>query len=149
MKDKKSTKRAAPVAGLALVEGKDAAGHEQAAAAANDQPGKKSSGKKAAAKSEKPGKSQPDTVAKEASPPVLESSPDGKKAGHDKPMAKSAKHGKTPHAEKPVKEEKKPLNFKVSSDFRREFKTYASAHDMKLSKLLVLAFESFRKHQDS
>jgi hypothetical protein len=69
------------------------------------------------------------------------------KGKQKKAAAKSEKHGKPPKASKAAKEEKKPLNFKVSSDFRREFKTYASAHDLKLSKLLELAFESFRKHE--
>jgi len=48
-------------------------------------------------------------------------------------------------AAKPSKIEKKPLNFKVGVDFRREFKTYASTHDLKLNRLLELAFESYRK----
>ena len=48
-------------------------------------------------------------------------------------------------AAKPSKIEKKPLNFKVAVEFRREFKTYASTHDLKLNRLLELAFESYRK----
>lgn len=40
-----------------------------------------------------------------------------------------------------------PLNFRVSPEFRREFKTYAAAHDLKLNELLVKCFESFRKQQ--
>ena len=47
----------------------------------------------------------------------------------------------------PVKAEDaslQPLNFKISSEFRREFKTYAAAHDMKLNELLKAAFESYR-----
>lgn len=74
-------------------------------------------------------------------------------ADNDKSVQKGKKAIATVKAEKPAKvkaekaakEEKKPINFKVSSDFRREFKTYASAHDLKLSKLLELAFESYRK----
>jgi hypothetical protein len=38
-----------------------------------------------------------------------------------------------------------PLNFRVSAEFRREFKTYAAAHDLKLNELLRRAFESYRK----
>ncbi|MGI8569116.1 MAG: hypothetical protein ACR2KT_08645 [Methylocella sp.] len=38
-----------------------------------------------------------------------------------------------------------PLNFRVSGDFRREFKTYAATHDLKLNELLKRAFEAFRK----
>jgi hypothetical protein len=37
-----------------------------------------------------------------------------------------------------------PLNFKVSAKLRREFKTYAAAHDMKLIELLQAAFDSYR-----
>jgi hypothetical protein len=40
-----------------------------------------------------------------------------------------------------------PLNFRVSATFRREFKTYAASHDLKLNELLVKSFESFRKQQ--
>ena len=38
-----------------------------------------------------------------------------------------------------------PLNFRVSAEFRRAFKTYAAAHDLKLNMLLKLSFESYRK----
>lgn len=38
-----------------------------------------------------------------------------------------------------------PLNFKVPEKFRREFKTYAAAHDMKLNQLLYKAFENYVK----
>jgi len=40
-----------------------------------------------------------------------------------------------------------PLNFRVPTAFRRDFKTYAAAHDLKLNELLVKCFESFRKQQ--
>jgi hypothetical protein len=40
-----------------------------------------------------------------------------------------------------------PLNFRVSADFRRAFKTYAASHDLKLNALLKLSFESYRKQQ--
>ena len=38
-----------------------------------------------------------------------------------------------------------PLNFRVTAEFRRAFKTYAAEHDLKLSELLVLAFEAYRQ----
>ncbi len=38
-----------------------------------------------------------------------------------------------------------PLNFRVSSVFRREFKTYAATHDLKLNELLRLSFEAYRQ----
>ena len=40
-----------------------------------------------------------------------------------------------------------PLNFRVGAEFRREFKTYAAAHDMKLNELLRRSFEAYRKQQ--
>lgn len=40
-----------------------------------------------------------------------------------------------------------PLNFRVPASFRREFKTYAARHDMKLNELLRRSFEAFRKVQ--
>jgi hypothetical protein len=40
-----------------------------------------------------------------------------------------------------------PLNFRVSAEFRREFKTYAAAHDLKLNKLLALSFQAYRQQR--
>ncbi len=40
-----------------------------------------------------------------------------------------------------------PLNFRVGTEFRREFKTYAAAHDLKLNELLRRSFEAYRKQQ--
>jgi hypothetical protein len=40
-----------------------------------------------------------------------------------------------------------PLNFRVQSSFRREFRTYAAAHDLKLNELLRLCFEAYRRLQ--
>jgi hypothetical protein len=39
-----------------------------------------------------------------------------------------------------------PLNFRVSADFRRDFKTYAAAHDLKLNELLVRSFAAYKAH---
>ena len=39
-----------------------------------------------------------------------------------------------------------PLNFFVSSDFKRNFKVYASERDMKMVDLLKSAFEEFKKN---
>ena len=49
----------------------------------------------------------------------------------------------------PAKDEEAgaPLNFRVSAKFRREFKIYAAAHDLKLNKLLILSFHNYRKQQ--
>jgi hypothetical protein len=41
-----------------------------------------------------------------------------------------------------------PLNFKVSRAFRREFKTYASQHDMKMVDLLHEAFRLVKEQYD-
>ena len=42
-----------------------------------------------------------------------------------------------------------PLNFRISGAFRREFKTYAARHDLKLNELLRLSFEAYRnQHGD-
>jgi hypothetical protein len=38
-----------------------------------------------------------------------------------------------------------PLNFRVAASFRREFKTYAATHDLKLNELLRLSFEAYRR----
>ena len=38
-----------------------------------------------------------------------------------------------------------PLNFRVQASFRREFKTYAARHDLKLNELLRLSFEIYRR----
>jgi hypothetical protein len=40
-----------------------------------------------------------------------------------------------------------PLNFRVPATFRREFKTYAARHDLKLNELLRRSFEAYRKMQ--
>ena len=37
-----------------------------------------------------------------------------------------------------------PLNFKVSAEFRREFKTYAAQHNKKLKQLLYDAFAALK-----
>jgi hypothetical protein len=41
-----------------------------------------------------------------------------------------------------------PLNFRVSAAFRREFKTYAARHDLKLNELLRRSFEAYRRAQE-
>ena len=56
----------------------------------------------------------------------------------------------TRSAAAPAKEEETglaPLNFRVSAEFRREFKTYAAAHDLKLNKLLALSFQAYRQQR--
>lgn len=36
-----------------------------------------------------------------------------------------------------------PLNFRVPNEFRRRFRVFAAAHDLKLSELLQLAFRDY------
>jgi predicted HicB family RNase H-like nuclease len=36
-----------------------------------------------------------------------------------------------------------PLNFRVSPEFRRAFRTFAAQNDMKLNELLIAAFEEY------
>lgn len=38
-----------------------------------------------------------------------------------------------------------PLNFRVPGEFRRRFRMYAAAHDLKLNELLRLAFDDYEK----
>jgi hypothetical protein len=38
-----------------------------------------------------------------------------------------------------------PLNFRIPASFRREFKSYAASHDLKLNELLQLSFEAYRR----
>lgn len=40
-----------------------------------------------------------------------------------------------------------PLNFRVSPEFRRRFRMFAAAHDLKLNELLRLAFDDYEKRQ--
>ena len=55
--------------------------------------------------------------------------------------------GRVADEARPPEPAQDPLNFRVSSWFRREFKTYAAAHDLELNELLVKCFESYRKQQ--
>jgi hypothetical protein len=41
----------------------------------------------------------------------------------------------------------KPLNFRIPTDFRRAFKTYAARHDLKLNELLFRCFDAYRAQQ--
>lgn len=52
-----------------------------------------------------------------------------------------------PAKEPPQGEIIEPLNFKIPANFRREFKTYAAAHGMKLNELLQRSFKAYRQQQ--
>jgi len=58
----------------------------------------------------------------------------------------SALHGSTTEAGQ-GREELVPLNFRLPASFRREFKTYAAQHDMKLNELLRHCFEAYRRQE--
>jgi hypothetical protein len=45
------------------------------------------------------------------------------------------------------REEIVPLNFRIPASLRREFKTYAAQHDMKLNELFRAAFDAYRVQQ--
>ena len=40
-----------------------------------------------------------------------------------------------------------PLNFRVPGEFRRRFKMFAAAHDMKLNELLYRSFEQYEANK--
>jgi len=52
-----------------------------------------------------------------------------------------------PRQERGGKGPLQPLNFRISADFRRSFKTYAARHDLKLNELLVRSFDAYRAQQ--
>ena len=43
--------------------------------------------------------------------------------------------------------EEKPLNFKVTAEFHRAFKTYAASHGMSMRHLLELGFKMVKKQR--
>ncbi len=49
-------------------------------------------------------------------------------------------------APRSVKEEIKPLNFKVPNSFRKRFKNYAVNNDITMSELLVTCFEHYTEN---
>lgn len=40
---------------------------------------------------------------------------------------------------------REPLTFKVSAEFKREFRRYAADHDLRLNQVLVHAFEALKR----
>jgi len=47
--------------------------------------------------------------------------------------------------EKAIKEDIRPLNFKVPNAFRKKFKNFATNNDITMSDLLVICFEQYEK----
>jgi hypothetical protein len=69
--------------------------------------------------------------------------------GRGVPVAQ-ALAGKPEASERPAPERAadgglSPLNFRVPANFRREFKTFAARHDLKLNELLRRSFEAYRR----
>jgi hypothetical protein len=78
-----------------------------------------------------------------AVPPAPETDVSASSKAAIKPLARKAKP-------EPVEEKEAnlaPLNFRIPASFRREFKTYAATHDLKLNELLRRSFEAYRKQQ--
>ena len=68
--------------------------------------------------------------------------------GQGLPAKETAVRSPEPAAPAPAEDAGlQPLNFKVPNDFRREFKTYAAAHDLKLNELLKRSFAAYRAQQ--
>ena len=63
----------------------------------------------------------------------------------DMPGRASPTAGPTAVAAEPAGGSLAPLNFRVPASFRREFKTYAARHDLKLNELLRHSFEAYRR----
>jgi hypothetical protein len=69
------------------------------------------------------------------------------------PTLAASKGAARPTARKPSAEPEAkepnltPLNFRIPASFRREFRTYAATHDLKLNELLRLCFEAYRRQQ--
>jgi hypothetical protein len=64
------------------------------------------------------------------------------------PAAKAARPARKGAPEPEVKEPNlTPLNFRIPASFRREFRTYAATHDLKLNELLRLCFDAYRRQQ--
>lgn len=57
------------------------------------------------------------------------------------------RRGDRPRSLRPKKPISRPLNFRISASFRREFRTYAATHDLKLNELLRLFFDAYRRQQ--
>ena len=86
--------------------------------------------------------------------PALAAVPSSLPPPSAEPAVTSPRVASRPAARKPSPapaEEKEanlaPLNFRISASFRREFKTYAATHDLKLNELLRLSFEAYRRQK--
>lgn len=67
--------------------------------------------------------------------------PKGAGKGTPPPLTKTVNN-----LERPEPTGQAPLNFKVPEDFKREFKTYAAARGISMTKLLINGFELVKEH---
>jgi hypothetical protein len=92
----------------------------------------------------------PDMPGRAGGPAIADlSSPAPAAANDEPPKAASRVPARAKTAREPEIREAKltPLNFRVQSSFRREFRTYAAAHDLKLNELLKMCFEAYRRQK--
>jgi hypothetical protein len=94
----------------------------------------------AAPAADMPGRAGPATAVAPSQAPVEAASP-GQSAASVPVAAEDSVSGV---ATAPGEGNLMPLNFRISATFRREFKTYAARHDLKLNELLRLSFEAYR-----
>jgi hypothetical protein len=81
-----------------------------------------------------------------AVPPLAQEGGDAREAAPKPANKPAARKAKTEPAEE-KEANLAPLNFRIPASFRREFKTYAATHDLKLNELLRRCFEAYRKQQ--
>jgi hypothetical protein len=82
------------------------------------------------------------TTVPSAPPPAAANAPPSPKVA-----ARPPARGKPAPAPEAKEANLTPLNFRISASFRREFRTYAATHDLKLNELLRLCFEAYRRQK--
>jgi hypothetical protein len=87
------------------------------------------------------GRAGPSTVPQAAPPAAANESPP------PTPPARSTARSKAAAEPEPKEDNFSPLNFRIPASFRREFRTYAATHDLKLNELLRLCFEAYRRQK--
>jgi hypothetical protein len=93
----------------------------------------------------------PDMPGRAGAAPVITAVPPPEAAAPAAEPPKAAVRALARKAKAEPAEEKEanlaPLNFRIPASFRREFKTYAATHDLKLNELLRRSFEAYRRQQ--
>lgn len=90
-----------------------------------------------------PGRAGP-SPAPQVDPPVAANEPPPPKAAATRPSRVKAAAASEPDTREA---NFTPLNFRIPASFRREFRTYAATHDLKLNELLRLCFEAYRRQK--